>query len=453
LRDRALFAMLLLALSRCTLACASRSTGSPGAGGAGRGAGGSSGAAGSAGAGGNDVFQPVTISASPATMFESETAVATGPNGRVAAAWMGFESSFADRFIYYAFSSNDGGTWSTPSKIPLPTGYMAADPSLVADAEGDFYLSSLGFTFDGQTLDNSGVYVAIAPAGSDTFGDPVDVMGGVDPVAFYDKDWITITPGGTLLVTFNAQASAGNGVIAVTSADGGASWTRHEVYNDASGSTNPALPSCCAANGHVYVVWETFDLTTNAIREISLAHSENEGTSFGLTTVATADAESITIDDATCAARNDDVWVAYPLGPVTVAQDDQPPLSAVRVAHSADAGATLATRADADDPNGPPLMMHPQLAIDAGGTLGMTYYGGATSPDPAGMFVRLESSDGTHFTPAVIVEPTLEFAGVAGYENWLGDYTGIAAPNGQLYMTYANNADGSSHVEFHRAAL
>src|SRR4051812_19588626 len=106
--ERAPLAVLALALMACAPSSSSSdasSTGDPATGTSSAAAGGagptSAGGAGQGGGGGGGgTTPPILISTDPATMFEAETSVAVGPNGRVAAAWMGFQSSFVDRLIY-----------------------------------------------------------------------------------------------------------------------------------------------------------------------------------------------------------------------------------------------------------------------------------------------------------------------------------------------------------------
>jgi len=129
-------------------------------------------------------------------------------------------------------------------------------------------------------------------------------------------------------------------------------------------------------------------------------------------------------------------------------------LYAVRLAHSADGGQSIASRVDAHDPAAAKFFQHPQLAREPGGGLDLSYYAGDFDKDMAGTF-RRSRADGpaSPFMPSTVVQTPVDFLTARGDPQWLGDYTGIFAQGGELYLSYAVNDSGISHIAFAKAQV
>lgn len=96
----------------------------------------------------------------------------TNPN-RIAIGWRQFDSISSDfRQAGFAYSTNAGQTWTFPNV--LTPGQFRSDPVLAADADGNFYYSSL------SSLSSVEVFKSVD--GGATWGAPVSAFGG-------DKQW------------------------------------------------------------------------------------------------------------------------------------------------------------------------------------------------------------------------------------------------------------------------
>jgi hypothetical protein len=397
----------------------------------------SAGKAGNAGAG----AQPSNaISISTSSLLETETNVAAAADGRVAVTWIGITGS-STTHIGVAFSADDGASWKAPQKIESPDGRVSSDPVVAAGPDSSIYLTWIGFRRDasGNPIDMR-VYAAKAAAGELAFGPIIEVTG---PVASdsVDKPWIAVDKNGVVYITWldTGEPRMRIGV----SENGAQSFAIHDI-DDGQGFRNLIYPCIDEQTGRLYVVYHPGG-------GIGLRFSDDQGKTWPqATAVALPTDPDAMFDDPTCAAHGGKVWIAYGVGTDTFDKTTNPRSNRLRVALSTDGGASIAQRTFAEDPATGTKFLHPQLARDTSGTLWLVYYAGSESdPDPAGT-LRLSSStdEGASWSPSTIVKQPITFLSARNNAQWLGDYIGLFALGSRLYISYADNTTGFSHVHF-----
>ena len=322
---------------------------------AGSGFGGSSGAGsggvsgfggGIAGFGGNGVGgltnNDVPISAAPFSALEAETDVVVTPSGVVVATWIAidFNSSSTNG---YAFSTDGGKTWQPPQQIPSPMGRTSSDPVLAVDAASNVHLAWIGLNRGANGPRDMQVYYAQAPAGTTQFGPVVPVSG---PVASdgVDKPWIAHDPTtGNLYVTW-LDTNEPRMRFAV-SENNGASFKINDI-DDGQGFRNLIYPCVDAVTGRVHVVYHPGG-------GIGLRSSDDQGKTWpGAVAVADPADQPAMFDDPTCAANNNELWIAYGIGTDPLGVEDSARSRRIRIAYSNDGGATITRRTFAEDASG-----------------------------------------------------------------------------------------------------
>jgi hypothetical protein len=378
--------------------------------------------------------------------------VAAAPNGNVAVVWIDVGQTGASN-IGYTFSTDDGASFGAVFQLKSPGGRVSSDPTVAVDAAQNFWAAWVGYHVVGASPSDMHIYVAEAPAGSTTFGVPVEVSDPAD-TALYDKPWLTVTSTGELLVTYERDGMPLDyGIVMARSTDG-VTWQRAAVADDPTGSVYRNLAfSCAPATGTR--IWATY-LAYDTALEARLAHSDDGGGTWSAETVVSAPGEAVAFDDPVCVADNDEVWISYGLtkDPLNMSSADASKLSAVRLAHSGDGGQTIDTRIDAHDPSAGTYFMHPLLVRESGGALDLTYYAGNMDKDPAGSFRRSRAAAPvTSFGPSVAVYQPLTFLVSRADLRWLGDYTGLFTRAGKLYLSFAVNDTGSAKIAFAEAMV
>ena len=355
----------------------------------------------------------------------------------------------------YAFSTDDGATFGVPVRLDSPGDRLGSDPVLAVDAAGNLYLTWVAYRIDmqGNTI-SMRIYVSRAEAGTTTFGPPVQVSQQMDNQAQYDKPWITVTNGGTILVTYNRVGPPSEfGVVAARSNDGGATWDRSFVANDPSGSIfrNLAFPCAPKTGNHVWVAYNGWD---GANVDVRLARSDDGGVTWGPELIVSQPNEPVSFDDPTCAAEGEEVWISYGLtqdsldDSVSVTQK----LYSIQLAYSSNGGGSIAQRAEIADLAAGKYFMHPYLVREDNGALDVTYYAGVADEDENGSYRRARAALPMGFSPSSIVETPLTYLQARSDARWLGDYNGLYWRAGQLYTSYVVNTSGASHVAFARYA-
>jgi hypothetical protein len=233
----------------------------------------------------------------------SEPALAADEHGRVALTWVTRDSSGMD--LWLSISTDAGGTFSPPLKVNESAGGVTSFPEnrplAVFGAEG-----RLAVTWCERRADMpeaSDVLVRASGDGGATLGPPVVVNddAGETRAAFHGFPALTFLPDGALLAVWmderdnwrirglKGEPSSGSLFFAM-SRDGGQTWSENRRLTDR------ACPCCRAvatsdAGGRIAVAYRA---AGGDMRDPALAISTNQGQSFELDTLFSADGWRLT---------------------------------------------------------------------------------------------------------------------------------------------------------------
>jgi hypothetical protein len=402
-----------------------------------------------------DATPPPTVVVSQAddSKYEAEPQVAVAPDGTIGVAWIATPNTVDHpTAIGYAFSRNHGVTFTAPQYIFVTKTLIAGDPSIAATNDGAFHLSYIDVIFDAKGPVSGHVFAAIAPKGSDKFGDPVEVS---DPTTtmFRDHPKLAITAEGTTIIAY-LESTDGTALdasgIAATSKDG-VTWRRSVIVPSEKGGGAFFFPCQPREGGRVYV---TYLGASGSNPAVILRTSDDDGVTWSLraTVVSTTKEAPPAAHDPSCVAAGDDVWINYAISSVPLApgEADHQEGTGIRVAHSADRGATIAARVDAQDPTDAKLNLFPTIAREDEGALDVVYYAGASDGDSAATLRRIRSIDGAVFTSSERVDGPLLFQLKRASADWLGDYICAVPERNDLWIAWTTNASGTSHVAVRR---
>lgn len=387
-------------------------------------------------------LDPGIISLTAKGGLEAETHLAVARSGVVAAAWIALLPS-GNSSNGYAFSLDDGASWSAPKALDSPSRQVSSDPVLATDAGNNFFLTWIGFkrAANGGATDMH-VYVARALAGSTTFGETVQVSAPA-PGDQFDKPWITVLRDGALLVTY-ARTSSG-AILAARSTDF-VTWDNQVIVED-NAFRNLVFPCQSVETGRVFAAY-------HAGGGIGLRWSDDGGTTWNdadKSAVVPPEDGQPAFDDPTCAAAGNEVWVSYGLSSDAFSTTRSANLTAIRIGHSGDGGKSFDGHFDAHDEGAGGLYLHPYLIRQLDGALDLVYYAGAADGDTAGSLRRARSIDGGQsFAPSVAIHQPLTYLGARDSARWLGDYLGVAWARSNLYVSFTSNHGTASHVAFYR---
>ena len=378
----------------------------------------------------------------------------------------------------YALSSNRGATFSymgSPSTPSDPNTFMSGDPVVAcADAATFYYVSEF---LDG-THAISGVSLSISTDGGKTFAAPVLIAKEPSNSHLVDGAWIAVdhsAPGrlyvtytdldfsGSICGTENGSAVPRYAIEAVSSADGGATWSGAPAVVAAvcADSAHPfafvdGARVAVGPSGEVYVAWELFG-NTNGLggREIEIARSTDQGQSFppSPVTVATIGCAGDCADWQGLAHSNEHPSLAIGKGPhsgkVYLAWNDgdrQAPdaltttgfydFTDIMFSQSADGGTTWSTPVRVNNnPKGgtAPLtdQFEPALASDRAGRIAICFYDRRN--DPANFLIDrycASSHNGeTWYNSRItlIHFPTIVGQDVLMAPDYMGDYDTLAS--------------------------
>ena len=396
----------------------------------------------------------VVISAADDSKYEAEPQIAIAPDGTIGVAWIGTPNTTEHpTAIGYAFSRDHGATFSAPQYIFVTKTLIAGDPSIAATKDSAFHLSFIDVIFDSKGPVSGHVFMAIAPPGAAKFNDAVEVS---DPatVMFRDHPKLAITAAGTTIIAYLESpdgTAIGNQGVAGTSKDG-LTWSRSIIAPSDKGGGSFFFPCQAKEGGRVYMPYLG---PTGAINGILLRTSDDEGATWSTkaTTVTTTRDPQVANHDPSCAAAGDDVWIDYDIStvpPATADEGDQQPGTAIRVAHSADRGQTIALRIDATDPAAPKQNLFSTIARTDDGALHLAYYAGTGDGDTAAMLRHARSTDLAAFEPSESIDGPLLFQLKRASADWLGDYISAVHDGNDLWVAWTTNASGTSHIAVRR---
>ena len=395
----------------------------------------------------------VVVSMADDSKYEAEPQLAVALDGTVAVAWIATPNTAAHpTAIGYAFSHDRGRTFTAPEYIFVTKTLIAGDPSIAADQDGAFHLSFIDVIFDAKGPVSGHVFAAIAKKGSDKFGDAIEVS---DPttVLFRDHPKLAITAEGTTVIAYlestDGQALDAQG-IAATSKDG-VTWKRSVIVPTEKGGGAFFFPCQAREGGRLYVPYLG---ASGAVAAVVMRTSDDEGATWSTRApvVTTTRDPPVAAHDPSCVAAGDDVWINYSVSTSALApgEVDHQKGTGIRVAHSADRGATIAARIDAADPAAAKLNLFPTLAREESGALDLVYYAGDADGDVVATLRRARSIDSSAFAPSERVDGPLLFQLKRASADWLGDYICAVHERDDLWIAWTTNASGTSHVAVRR---
>jgi hypothetical protein len=449
-------------------------TGGGAGGGTGGGAGGGTGggAGGGTGGGGGDAGPdappdaPADVSDAgggftsifPGDIAEGETHLAYGSNGFVAAVWTAFNNTSI--YIGYSFSKDSGVTWTPVQTLdaPLATQNAAGDQTVAIDSNDNAWMSFITFN---NAVTEMHVYAVEAPAGTTTFGTPVEVtdpiegtpQDGATALFSYDKPWIAITKNNEIIVTYTRfEQSGATNIIGGRSSDG-TSFSRVNVTtNGLDGGTgdfvNLAFPCASSSTDRLWVVHMDQDSTGNF--GVVLHYSDDDGATWPAANTVVVDPNTASgiFDDPSCAGNGNDAYVQFEHTGAggTVA-------SSVLVAHSSNGGTSFGAPVNVLD-TASAAAWHSEIALEASGKLDVEYYGGASDGDTnASVFFVRSADQGATWSKETLIKNPITLTSQRNPQNWLGDYLGVTTGAGSLYTVYTDNSSGTSRVDFRSALL
>jgi hypothetical protein len=395
------------------------------------------GTGGKGGAGGGSMaFTVDDISKKPGGQLEDEPSVAVGTNGVVAAAWNGDAAGKPQ--IGYAFSSDGGKTWMAPGVASPADAFGYGDPTLATASDGTIYLSFVAFD---QSFTMGRLHLAKAAPGATSF-EPAIVISDSAQAGPYDKPVIAVTKTGTIVISYTDIAL--NQIMVARSTDG-KNFTRTQ-----SGKSDPApslsMPCPSIDGGRMWVVYR-------GATSVQLRWSDDDGATFPLANalrVSPTTEADVSAEDPVCAGKGNDVWVLYgrshdTLDPSNFNYKDY----ALRLAHSSDGGATVASIVEVRDSAAAMFAMEPAIAIEPSGTLDIAYYVGNMAEDPNGSFRLARSTDGGQtFGASTAIASPVVMAQNRNALTWFGDYATIVPSGGRLYAVYGHNVPSPDHISF-----
>lgn len=393
------------------------------------------------------------LSSTPGSVWEAESHLAIAPSGRSVAVWMSLTAAGLKNG--FAISEDRGASWSPPQAMVEKT---LGDPVLSARKDGTFFYGYLDGTCGPSGCSNGHVYVARLAPGASTFTDPVDIS-PADPLEFYDKPWLMTAADDSLVAIFNGRIGTYpdnvDTIVAARSTDG-TSWTRSYVVPKQPQGQIAGIPHACASNAaaRIWTVYVDVSSPVAAALRWSDDHgaswpSENFSTDFALP----AEVSTIQAYDLRCVGEGQEVWVMYGLASGPATATGIPPLDEIHVSHSTDAGKSFVDRAVITRAG--TRFLRPEIIRDGSGVLHVIAYTGTAEGDPNGAVRRWRSTDGgKQFVEESPVHSPILFTGERGGTNaWIGDYSGLAVDQNELFVTFVDNASLSSHVTFVRLML
>jgi len=374
------------------------------------------------------------------------------------------------RFSGYSVSHDGGSTFTDQVVIPAPNGVdLLGDPSVTADAAGNFYFGTLGAK---GTL--SGIGVAKSTDGGTTF--PTIALASVNPTQpiFQDKDYITADTSPTSPFQGNLYVSWGSFNVASSEIDFGRSTDRGQTWSPAialSGggifrSANGAVPAV-DASGRVYVAWEDFRLglptgdaifvnrsddggvTFNGERKVTdvtpIGNTENCGGQNSKTlngSIRVTDFPTIAIDKSN-GPNDGNVYIAW--------NDNRNGNPDIFFTRSTDGGMTWSAPMRVNDDATTTDQFMPWMTVDPSGVIFLMWYDRRLDPMNNLMldvFAAASVDGGLTFSPNVRVtsvsfgvpplNPNFDPVVAACY---MGDYVGATTDATTIYFSWGDNRD------------
>jgi hypothetical protein len=400
---------------------------------------------------------PYTVGATidpTSTVPEAEEHIAVDPNNfnHLIAMISDFSLNGGFNTSKYAFSSNDGSSWSQHF-VPLSGGFPAtadghiwqanSDPVVAMDKLGNVYLANLYLQVKGNKVTNDGYYVCSATLASG----PTFKQSGCHAVRtsltassnVEDKDWIAAdnsssTFSGNVYASWTHFTSSTDAIWFSRSTNHGVNWSTPIRINPSSqdGAVQGSQVAVGPA-GEVYVAYEVFLVSGQGRHYI--AKSTNGGVSFGTPVPLTPAFNNLSFT----ATYRDNTFPALAVSPVSGkgfiydVYTDQPATNArtAFVRSTASGGLTFTSPIRVNNSTTGQRLM-PAVAADTNGVVHMSWFDtrNSSSTGLLDIYATFTTNNGSSFAPNARVTSVHINAGGAGF---IGDYSGIApGPNGTM---------------------
>jgi hypothetical protein len=397
------------------------------------------------------------------SFMEAEThvvAASTDGGVRVAAAYIAVFGN-GDAKMAVNTSANGGQSFAAAVIVDDTLTSAKSDPVLAYSADRRYlFLTWIGYDYSsgGQTS-NMHTFVARSDDHGLTWGTPVNASGADAGNKDIDKPWITTGPSGEVYVTYMASQGYDSSIRVARSVDNGLTFDPPVSAVDAGATdfVNLAYPAT-DADGNLYVGWIRMagDQNGDAVNDVMVARWSAGGTwgTFATPVRANTDTDEVVFNDVNLVtapgAGAQEVYAIYVAG----SADDQ--RWNVRLAHSADRGATFSPAITVNDDGTCATHFLPAAAIDASGRVHVSWYDNRFGTSAGGLFYAAYDPV-THLVGAsqYVSDEAFEFTIDRSTQNWLGDYTGLFALENTIFATWADPRGGenTSHVRFARGQL
>jgi hypothetical protein len=405
----------------------------------------------------------------PANVTASEVSIATNPVDPlnvVAAA-----NSAGGFGVYWTFDGGKKWNWSVFDAAQVdPVAERQgrfiglSDPAVAFGPDGTVYLAGLAY------IPISSVFVAKSTDGGASWDNVVIVHQSDLAASFNDKEWIGVSPKGTLIVAWQKEpamdtlrAVDGLGVDAdigdivfSRSTDGGRTWSFPTKISR--GLHNNGTQIQFTDDGRGHLLWVNYEEST-----LDYVRSEDDGASWSTPRPVA------TIDMSGPLSRYSNMhtlpgFAASRTGSTLAAvwHDDRNGDMDIYGITSADGGATWGdvTRIN-DDPVGNGVhQLYPWVTVDPEGAIHATFYDSRLDPYPRFLYyIATAAGPNEPFQPSYPVSsaPFTAFApaagGAANESRGLGHYTGVASSSAGIFAAWADGRGRQSAVYAARIPL
>ncbi len=374
--------------------------------------------------------------------------------GTIVTSWINL---YGPTYLAVSSSSDDGASFSHPATLPpnirVDTSVTQSDPVVAVDSKGTYYVAWLGQEANDALY---AVYVARSMDGGVTFGDVFIVAKSDDTLtdAQFARPWIAVGPDDSVYVSWAGamredQAPA---VLVARSVDGAQTFTAPVVATPAM-STQHARPQIAvSSDGSVYVasvelLGDTFGDVRN---KVSLQRLTADLALDGGRVQLSGEGESPTLDWPSLVVDGDHVYVAYTAGSVYGAWD-------IRVAASADRGATFHPSVIANSDPSCATHFHPALAVDSSRRVHVVFYDNRYGD--GNLFHAVSIGDAGSGSLAfgdneLVNDAPFPFTTESAGPDWLGAHPAIAIANGTIYVAWTDpRTNGTAQIFFSQAEV